>query len=271
MSTITVNHKKVPCSTVRRMSSFHSHNVAYELFHVVKGNSVAQIEGDVYSIKDREFLFIPPGKLHKMRHIFIETISITFTPENLSAALKEIVEKKFYGVVLYRINEKDYDEIYNLISKIVSEYNSGKPYSEIACESICSELIIKILRSDPKPLLSKAELINETIRKTADYINENYMKKINVDDLVKSSYMGRTVFYKKFRKIVGYTPNEYITHVRIEAAKKLLPKTSIPIYSIADKTGFSSNAYFSKMFKKFTDETAEQYRRRIQTVVRHKK
>jgi transcriptional regulator GlxA family with amidase domain len=49
--------------------------------------------------------------------------------------------------------------------------------------------------------------------------------------------------------------------VRIEFAKQLLAETDLPVWKIAENTGFSGEDYLGKVFRRVADTTLAQYRR----------
>ena len=57
------------------------------------------------------------------------------------------------------------------------------------------------------------------------------------------------------------TPQQYIIEFRIKKACSLLRKSSYSISRISDLVGFSSQAYFSKVFKKTLNITPFEYRK----------
>ncbi len=63
-----------------------------------------------------------------------------------------------------------------------------------------------------------------------------------------------------FKQVTGSTINQYITHVRIEAAKNMLEDTSVKLYDIGFLIGYVEPSYFSKIFKKMTALTPKEYR-----------
>ena len=66
-----------------------------------------------------------------------------------------------------------------------------------------------------------------------------------------------------FKREVGMTFGEYVEHVRIENAKRLLVTTDLPIVSVAEQTGFNNQAYFTKVFRKSTDTSPLRYRKTL--------
>ena len=55
--------------------------------------------------------------------------------------------------------------------------------------------------------------------------------------------------------------NNYIIRKRITAAKKLLTETQLPVNTVADKVGYGNHSYFSKLFRRETGLTPQEWRR----------
>ncbi len=93
------------------------------------------------------------------------------------------------------------------------------------------------------------------------YIDNNYNKPLNLGKLSKEFKINNNkltfLFYQKY----SLTINNYILKLRIDHAKDLLIKTDYSITEIALKTGFNSNSYFNKQFKKIMKITANEYRK----------
>ena len=65
----------------------------------------------------------------------------------------------------------------------------------------------------------------------------------------------------KFKEEVGINVSDYINDVRVKNAKLLLAKTDLMVYEVSELVGYTSNQYFSKVFKEYTGITPNQYRR----------
>lgn len=72
-----------------------------------------------------------------------------------------------------------------------------------------------------------------------------------------SNYLSRI-----FRSLTGETCIEYITKVRMNAAKEMLEHTDKKSYVIAGEAGYKNANYFSAMFKKYTGLSPKEYRER---------
>ena len=71
----------------------------------------------------------------------------------------------------------------------------------------------------------------------------------SVQTLSELMAMDRTGLYRRMQTLTGLSPSNYIKHVRMDVAARLLRETSLPIPEIAMKTGFSTTKYFNRVFK----------------------
>ena len=65
-----------------------------------------------------------------------------------------------------------------------------------------------------------------------------------------------------FREQTGKTPQEYLKHLRVKAAKRLLASRERSNYSITEictMVGFNDISYFSRVFKKTTGYPPSEY------------
>lgn len=105
--------------------------------------------------------------------------------------------------------------------------------------------------------LDNAEFL---IKKAIQFINDNYNKKISLEDI--ASYVGISKYYFSvlFKKDQGITFSSYLNTVRIEKAKQLLKNPQTTINDIVYEVGFNDPQYFSKTFKKYIGMTVTEYR-----------
>lgn len=98
------------------------------------------------------------------------------------------------------------------------------------------------------------------VERSKKYIEKNIEKKITRDDIAE--YVGYNVDYlnRIFKEETGFSLAEYLLNERIEMAKKLLTKTNMQISTIAAHVGYTNFSHFSKMFKRFTEFSPNEYR-----------
>jgi AraC-like DNA-binding protein len=66
--------------------------------------------------------------------------------------------------------------------------------------------------------------------------------------------------YRKVKAVLGLNVNDYILGVRMQKAKYLLLNEHLSISEISFKVGFSSQAYFSTVFKSKFGTTPSEYK-----------
>lgn len=85
--------------------------------------------------------------------------------------------------------------------------------------------------------------------------NENF----TIDDIIREMRVSRVQLYRRVKALLGYNINDYILNVRIQKAKHLL-KENLTIAEVAYKVGFSSQAYFSTVFKSKCSVTPSEFK-----------
>jgi AraC-like DNA-binding protein len=98
------------------------------------------------------------------------------------------------------------------------------------------------------------------LRRVEDYVSTNFHRGIGLSDLAKVAGLSRMHFAAQFRAATGYRPREYLLHQRIEQAKSIMSRTDTPLAEVALTVGFSTQAHFSTVFKRITDETPARWR-----------
>lgn len=99
------------------------------------------------------------------------------------------------------------------------------------------------------------------INKARQYIDENYMKELTLDDVSRVVNISSYYFSKVFKEETGENFIDYLTKLRIEAAKKLLRTTTKSMKEISAEVGYSDPNYFSRNFKKYTGKTPTEYQK----------
>ncbi|HMI63968.1 MAG TPA: helix-turn-helix domain-containing protein, partial [Puia sp.] len=101
------------------------------------------------------------------------------------------------------------------------------------------------------------KFINEFIAIVENNIpNEDF----SVEDICREIGISRVQLYRKVKALMGYNVNDYISTVRLQKAKFLLADLQYTISEVASRVGYSSQAYFSTVFKSKFSLTPSEYR-----------
>jgi AraC-like DNA-binding protein len=95
-------------------------------------------------------------------------------------------------------------------------------------------------------------------RACIEYLQEHLMDGISIDHLARLSCMSLSTFERKFKQYFSLTPKQYILHMKVHEACRLLP-TANSIARVALETGFGGQSYFTKQFRSVVGITPKQY------------
>ena len=91
-------------------------------------------------------------------------------------------------------------------------------------------------------------MMNEAI----EYINNNITKSLTIDEICSKIHISKYHLCRQFKITTGTTIMKYILKTRIVLAKNMLSNQALSITEISNRCGFSSVAYFSRVFKEDT-------------------
>lgn len=164
------------------------------------------------------------------------------------------------------------------VQSVVTGYKIGadaylpKPFDEEVLISIIQTLIKN--REYVKMKYKKAHsgtLVPQEI--TFSDLDEVFIRKLNkliishidsveldVGFLAREMGMSRSSLYKKINLLLDISVGDYINKQRMATAEQLVIHTNMPMQEIAEKTGFSTQRYFSQAFKVIYGVPPSKYR-----------
>ena len=96
----------------------------------------------------------------------------------------------------------------------------------------------------------------------AQYMQTHYKEKLSLKELGQVFHMSPKYFSVFFQKHFSRNLTDYLTSIRIEAAKKLLVESDADMELISQQAGFSSSSYFIRIFREYLGLTPGQYRKK---------
>ena len=91
------------------------------------------------------------------------------------------------------------------------------------------------------------------------FIDDNYQKSIDLEQISKQAFLSRFHFHRLFRQVYKKTPHQYITQKRLDKAKNLLSENKA-VTEVCNEVGFESIGSFSVLFKKEIGFAPQYYR-----------
>jgi AraC-like DNA-binding protein len=121
-------------------------------------------------------------------------------------------------------------------------------------------LYSKQVQTISSELYSNVYLVRQVIQ-AKYFIDTSFANKITLADVCEAACISKYHLIRSFKRIYGVTPNQYLTTVRMQAAKALL-KSGSSVLETCFAVGFDSSTTFAGLFKKNAGSTPNHFRRK---------
>ena len=183
--------------------NFHKHN-DYELFIYSSGKGRINIEGKICDVEQGMIVVMPPNIVHG---------SISCDDLQYVAVLVKGDElMHIEDPIIFKDNERG--EGSSLLQMIFANRYESQEYFDSLCLAFVHFVLKNVKFADP---IERA--VNNIKRQMASRF---YERDLNVTELLKQSGYAEDYIRAHFKKIVGKTPIEYLTELRVKHAKTLI-------------------------------------------------
>ncbi len=137
-------------------------------------------------------------------------------------------------------------------------------------------LLINLMRSlteTPKgndTFLEEREFSSKPVKEVLRLLNEHVESALCIDEICTAVGYSRAYIFKEFKSKTGKSVMSYYTALKIKRAKQLLRERELSVHEIAERLGFDTANYFSKVFRSHTGQTPTAYQKRAFTTAKSK-
>lgn len=248
-----------------------------ELVVVYRGKSLVQCGADSFTLGENDGIFINSNVLHYLKPIGDENcriISLLFRPSLIAGSPQSIFEQKYVspitscrcitGIQLSSAVPWQ-NEALEAITQAYRAYEGGAFGYELLVREGLTHMWRQLALNTREVLLeTRRDDYDEELRvkKMLTFMQKNYARQLDVRRIAAAANVSESECYRCFKKIIHYSPFDYLLRYRVSAAAGLLGGSDKPITEIGFLTGFNSPSHFSKMFGQFFGCTPREYRRR---------
>lgn len=154
-----------------------------------------------------------------------------------------------------------------LLLEILEETAGTSGASRLYLDTLLRSLQLRLLRNyanaPAAPLKRRYSITPIRLRRVVDFVEASIAKDIGLSDLAAVAGSSPFHFSRAFAGVMGIPPYAYLLSRRIDTAKHLLITGDEPLGVVASQCGFHSTAQFSRMFKRVTGGSAQNFRNRI--------
>jgi len=235
----------------------HFHDY-YVIGFIESGERCLSCKNREYTIEPGDLLLFNPHDNHTCEQINGGTLDyrcINVPPETMSKAAFEITGKEYLpyfspAVIFHSELASLLRELHMIIMEEEKDFRKEEIFF-----FLLEQLIKEFSEEGIEPSLAEE---NRETRIICNFLEENYMKNITLDELSELTGLSKYYLLRSFTKQKGISPYRYLETIRIDRAKKLLEQGVLPIEA-ALQTGFADQSHFSNFFKKFIGLTPKQY------------
>lgn len=226
--------------------------------YCTKGCGTLILNGVEHIIKPYTAFFIPAGCPHEY-YTNGDTWDTHWIVPGGSACEDMLKTMGFDEPVIFSIPEEEIKFLDHCFRRMHEAVIADRVHGNFRASGYLYSFLIEFSRISTKK--DKGSIrTNPVVTKALDFIDANYMKKIDMNMLSESAEISTQHLCRLFRTTLNCRPMEYIAKRRIQAAKELLSKTNKTTEQIAEETGFCDSSYFCKLFKRYEGITPSQFR-----------
>ena len=232
------------------MNEVHVHPW-HELYYLKKGRTRYLVDEEIYPVEEGNLVFIPKGHYHMtdsgcremVERSLLSFDDALFDSDTL-AVLDELMGERLISIPMHRLDGLD-ALVEGMEKAQAIEGALGAATRKIHALAILS--FVCRHKRDFTPKVSEADRI---VHDVAEYVSRHFGDELSLGSLAHLFSLSESHLSRKFKDVAGMGLNEYITHVRIMNAERLLSEGNSSITSVAVECGFNDSNYFSTVFKK---------------------
>ena len=278
------NNNQISSETVKQ-AYYPEHVSNFSIKMVFSGNTTYNLGKRQLNLYPDSFLAINLGTTFSSKvdsSIPVSNLSISFAPSFLSDFYKtqhkthkellddpfnmEEISDSFFLETIYPFAG---DMKYNIMH-LKQQLEQEAP-DDLLINEYLHHCLINYHKVYTKEVADKSEKLNflnnstkvEILRRLTfakEFINSNYNKKLELDDIAQSACLSVNHLLRTFKQAYGKSPHQYLMQVRIDRSKYLLKNTNYTINDIVEIIGFECPSSFIRLFKSLNRTTPGKYR-----------
>lgn len=264
--------------TANSSNQFSHWHPEIEISLILSGTLHCRLEDQDFSLKAGDILIINPNQYHHSIHQSEDHrhVGVIFSPEIITMPENHIFQKLFVAPLsdgrlqLPNVLQTGHPA-YDTVAAAINRISAGNLYLDESKLLRYTQVITICAALQPYCTLTQAEDQRQspedrTVRKAMFYIHNFYAKPLSLEQIAAHVHLQPTYLCRVFKKQTGHTVMEHLAITRVDAAKFLLRRDSLPMARVAELAGFSSERAFHRQFKQVTGMTPKAYQKQ-QTVL----
>lgn len=227
----------------------------YFIHYVYKGKGHLNIEGKRYKINAGQYFLICPGQI-AYYEADTEDPWVYRWFEISGALCKNMMETAGFSKDTPVLTDKN-GRIGDAVLELIKLQNADFP----ALLGKLWEILHAM--TEGRKNGTRDDIRENYVQKCDTYIRMNLHKKLRVTELAEYAGIDRSYLCRLFKEQNGYSPQQYILKLKMEAAAQHLEKKELTVKEVALCVGYDDPLEFSKQFHHQFQESPTQWRKKI--------
>ncbi|MQL52285.1 helix-turn-helix domain-containing protein [Desulfofundulus thermobenzoicus] len=103
----------------------------------------------------------------------------------------------------------------------------------------------------------------QVIERAKQFLSEHFAEDLSLAQIARQQFLSPFYFSRLFKQVTGVTVMDYLTGLRLQAARELLVRSDQPVSQIAGAVGYADPNYFSRVFRRHVGVSPSEYRSRF--------
>ena len=228
----------------------HSHTY-YEICYIYHGKGVQVINGISYPVEKESLILFSKKDSHSFYSLKeFSMINCCFTSKkNLNFFPAE--ERP----LIISLDADSNREVEAIIKVIEMELKQNNKHSDYIVQTSLDSLLL-ILNRSSENRINRDSIWGDLLAYISDHFDT-----MTFQDAIRITNMSKSNFCRKFKEQFSVSFLNYLNHIRIQHAQRLLTSTDFTLAEISEQIGYGSNlCRFHEDFKKFTGTTPHKYK-----------
>lgn len=235
-------------------------NLSSYLFFIVKSGSGKLVYNDnEYALSSGDCVFIDctKGYSHETSDNLWSLSWIHFNGPTAANIYQKYIERG--GLPAFK--PEKFDAYLNLFNRLYDVASSDSYVRDMQINAELCSLLSLLMEDSWHPEEAQTGTKKTSVLEIRKYIDENYEKRITLDDLASRYFINKYYMARAFKEQFDISIMEYLLSVRITEAKNLLRFSDLTAEEIGAKVGIGDVYYFSRVFKKVEGIGIREYRK----------
>lgn len=222
----------------RRQFPHHCHERAY-FGLLLAGSYTEHLGGRTYAHGPMSLAFHPPGMDH---HDEVETRGTRLLTIEVGDALLDRLREESRPAIGFKVFSGG--EPVRLSARLYRELRRGEPGADLDVEELLFDLLASSLCRPG---------VDETrepawLRRIEALLRESFREPLSLDHLAAEAGVHPGHLTRTFRRFRGYTPGEYLQHLRVRRVCEGLAHPDLSLVDLALEAGFADQSHCTRVF-----------------------